>query len=97
MEEAIAGVDFFIIDCKDLNSAIYESYTTKSAKLMLENLEYICQKVGPERMMVRVPHIPDFNTEEDRNQTIEQLKKMGITNIDVFDYIVDFDRSKYKA
>ena len=97
VEEAIAGVDFFIIDCKDLNSAIYESYTTKSAKLMLENLEYICQKVGPERMMVRVPHIPDFNTEEDRNQTIEQLKKMGITNIDVFDYIVDFDRSKYKA
>lgn len=97
VEDAVAGVDFFIIDCKDLNPAIYEAYTTKPAKLMLENLEYVYQKVGPERMMVRVPYIPDFNTREDQNQTIDTLKKMGITNIDVFDYILDFDRERFKA
>ena len=97
IEDAIAGVDFFIIDCKDLNPSIYEAYTTKPAKLMLENLEYVYQKVGAERMMVRVPYIPEFNTREDVNRTIEQLTKMGITHMDAFDYIVDFDRSKYKS
>ena len=32
--------------------------------------------------MVRVPDIPNFNTNEDVAKTVEELKNIGIINID---------------
>jgi pyruvate formate lyase activating enzyme len=38
--------------------------------------------------MVRVPHIPDLNTDEDVAKSIERLKGMGVTKFDEFKYII---------
>ena len=97
VEEAIQGVDFFIVDCKDMNATIYEKYTKQPAKLMQDNLVYLLQEVGPERIMVRVPYIPEYNTREDTEKSIEQLKHMGITKIDSFDYIIDWDPNRFQG
>ena len=81
-------LDGYIVDIKDLNSAIYKAYTGKENTLTLSNLEWILQQGDTDRVMVRVPHIPDFNTDEDVRRSVDGLKGMGIQNIDEFTYII---------
>ena len=81
-------LDGYIIDIKDLNPEIYVAYTGKDNSLLMNNLNWILQQGNPDRIMVRVPHIPDFNTDEDVARSKEQLVAMGINNIDEFQYII---------
>ena len=83
-----AIVDGYIVDIKDLNPEIYLAYTGKENPLVLKNLEWILQHGDPKRVMVRVPHIPEFNTDEDVKHSIERLEKMGVVNIGEFNYII---------
>ena len=83
-----AIVDGYIVDIKDLNPEIYLAYTGKENPLVLKNLEWILQLGDPKRVMVRVPHIPEFNTDEDVKHSIERLEKMGVVNIGEFNYII---------
>lgn len=84
---ATETIDEFIVDCKDMNPEIYNSYTGGSQKLMEENLCFLLEKVGSERVVVRVPLIPDFNTQDDRQKSISRLKELGVTRLDVFEYV----------
>ena len=81
-------LDGYIIDIKDMNPEIYKAYTGKDNALVLSNLEWLLQHGDPNRIMVRVPHIPDFNTDEDVAKSIERLNAMGVKNIDEFTYII---------
>lgn len=87
VELSLETIDEFIVDCKDLNPDIYHSYTGGSQELMAKNLCNLLERIGPERVVVRVPLIPDFNTEEDRQKSITRLKEYGVTRLDVFDYV----------
>ncbi len=86
VEIAAGCIDVFYIDCKDTNPEIYRRYTGKDNALMLANLRKLVQLVGAERIVVRLPLIPEFNTEEDRLRSKEILSAMGITNFDLFTY-----------
>lgn len=86
VELASACIDEFWIDCKDTNDAIYTRYTGKSNALMLENLARLAQTVPPERIVVRLPLIPDYNTEADVQKSQEKLSALGITRFDRFTY-----------
>lgn len=81
-------VDGYIIDIKDVNPKIYEAYTGKANNIVLENLQWLLQNGDPNRIKVRVPHIPEFNTDEDVANSIERLKSMGVMDIDEFHYII---------
>ncbi len=81
-------LDGYIVDIKDMNPDIYKAYTGKDNALVLSNLQWLLQHGDPNRIMVRVPHIPDFNTDEDVLQSMEQLKKMGVKHFDEFQYII---------
>lgn len=81
-------LDGFIIDIKDLNPDIYESYTGKDHALVISNLEWLLASGDPNRITVRVPHIPDYNTDEDVARSVERLKAMGVVDIDEFQYII---------
>ncbi len=84
---AAAGcIDHFYVDCKDTNPAIYRSYTGKDNALMLQNLEKLLQLTGPERITLRLPLIPQFNTEADRRASKEKLSAMGFQKFDLFSY-----------
>ena len=85
---AAEAVDFFIVDCKDMDGEIYRRYTGGDGALMRENLRFLLEKVGPERVLVRVPLIPQFNTPEDRARSAEALRAMGVTKLDLFDYVI---------
>ena len=81
-------LDGYIVDIKDMNPEIYKTYTGKNNALVLENLEWLLHHGDPSRIVVRVPHIPDYNTDLDVAKSMEQLKTMGVTNFDEFQYII---------
>lgn len=83
---AAAAVDWFFIDVKDMNPNIYKAYTGQDNALVKENLRALLALVGPDRITVRVPRIPDFNTEADVAASVAELRAMGVTCFDVFDY-----------
>ena len=81
-------LDGYIVDIKDMNPEIYQGYTGKDNSVVLANLEWLLKQGDTNRIMVRVPHIPEFNTDEDVEKSIERLKVMGVKNIDEFNYII---------
>ncbi len=85
---AIDSVDEFIVDCKDMDPGTYLSYTGGDMDLMKKNLMMLLDEVGPERIIVRVPLIPDFNTKKDQKENAAELRAMGITRLDLFDYVI---------
>lgn len=88
VQAAAKCIDFFIIDCKDTNPDIYQRYTGRDNRQMLENLSKLITRIGPERILARLPLIPEFNTEADRQASIALLKDMGLTKFDLFSYVI---------
>ena len=85
---AAGSADEFIVDCKDMNREIYRRYTGGDGNLMEENLRLLLEKVGPERILVRVPLIPDYNTQENQARSAEKLKSLGLERLDLFSYTI---------
>ena len=92
-QEAVAAVvdvvGDFIVDIKESNLEIYRTYTGQEGGRAWDNLRFLLSAVGPRRIMVRVPLIEGYNTENDTAKTIAALTEMGITNIDSFKYLTD--------
>ena len=85
--KAVADVvDMFYFDCKDTDPAIYKEYTGKDNALALANIEKLAQLISPEKITVRIPLIPGFNTEAHQQKSMAYFKKMGIKNFDLFTY-----------
>ena len=89
-KEAVTAVaevfDEFIIDCKDTDPDIYRRYTGRENRTMLDNLSYLLTLVPAERVVVRVPRIPDFNDDQSRARSRERLAAMGVARVDCFSY-----------
>lgn len=81
------AIDCYIVDIKDMDPEIYRSYTGADVQRALENLRYLLEKIGPERITVRVPLIPEYNTETGQKASSRQLSAMGVTKVDCFSYI----------
>ena len=81
------SIDEFIVDCKDMDPGIYHAYTGGDEKTMEENLCFLLNLAGPERVVVRVPLIPDYNSEEAQSRSVERLKELGVTRLDIFTYV----------
>lgn len=81
-------VDVFYIDCKDTDPEIYRAYTGSDNSLMLGNLEKLLQCVPAEKIIVRIPLIPGYNTPENQDRNKQRLSQMGIIHFDVFAYTV---------
>ena len=79
-------IDVFYVDCKDTDPDIYRSYTGKDNAVMLDNLRKLLELVGTDRILVRLPLIPEFNTVQDRQCSRNVLERMGITQFDEFSY-----------
>lgn len=88
IEKAAEVIDDFIIDIKDINPKIYKAYTGKSNRRVLFNLQWLLKKKNAEHITVRVPLIPNHNTDADREASVEWLTGIGITQIDKFNYII---------
>ncbi len=86
---AAGCIDHFYVDCKDTDPDTYRRYTGMDNSLMLENLEKLVALVGSQRITVRIPLIPGFNTAQAQLRSKALLEKMGITQFDLFTYKTD--------
>ena len=76
----------FIVDIKESNPDIYRAYTGGDASRAWDNLALLLSLVGSDHITVRVPLIPDFNTEAATDRTAQRLADMGVTRLDRFTY-----------
>ena len=87
--KAIASlVQMWYVDLKDMNPDIYKAYGCKENKQVVRNLQWLAANGYADKVIVRLPLIPDYNTDEDRQRSQQQLEEMGFTNFDKFNYIV---------
>lgn len=84
IEPLIPYVDQWIIDIKDSNEEIYRRYTGISGVRVFKNIKKLSEIVGKERLRIRIPRIPDFNTETDVCKSAELYEEYG--EIDIFSY-----------
>ncbi len=89
LEEVADVIDAYIIDIKDMNPAIYTAYTGGDNTSVKENLLWLISKGWAERITVRTPLIPDYNTQEDVEKSVSELKTMGIHNFERLTYTKD--------
>ena len=86
IERLLPVVDCYIVDIKDMNNDRYETYTGKSNTCVIENLRWLVIQGKAKQITVRVPHIPSYNTETDIENSIHQLKEIGLSDFDRFTY-----------
>lgn len=86
IEKLVPIIDTYIVDIKDADNDIYKRYTGKENENVFENLRYLVEQGMAERIIVRTPIIPSYNTEEDIDRSTQLLKELGITRFDKFTY-----------
>ena len=82
----IGKIDHYYIDIKTLRKEIYKEYTGGELHFVVENLKRVLAYVTDNCITVRVPVIPDYTEMKDVQMTKEQLIKMGVKEIDIFEY-----------
>ena len=86
IEKLLHLIDFWIIDIKDMDNTIYKNYTGFANDLMISNLRFLLDNNKAHQILVRVPYIQGYNTEEDIKRSVLKLKEMGVLNIERFEY-----------
>ena len=86
IEALLPVVNTLIIDIKDTNPDIYRDYTGQSNALVLENLRLIADAGRQSDCIVRIPLIPGYNTDADRDASRKALEALGFTRFDLFTY-----------
>jgi len=80
-------IDEYVIDIKDLNPLIYKKYTkAQRIKTVITNLEWLINHGKADNITVRLPIIPGYNTEGDRQYSRNVLSEMGISHFELLTY-----------
>ena len=82
-------VNQFIIDIKETNDEIYRRYTSLSNRRALDNLQELLQEGRGDDLIVRLPLIEGYNTQEDIERSTGKLRAMGVEHFDFFTYRTD--------
>lgn len=80
-----------------MNPEIYKKYTGKSQDEFLSNLIYLRDKKLQEKVTVRIPLIPEYNTEANQQASIKSLEELGFSNFDTFCYNVEVASRKAES
>lgn len=88
VEASLGAVDRYVVDCKDFDPEIYRRYTGGDERLMEGNLRFLLEKAGAEKILVRVPLIPEYNSPADQQRSADALRAMGVKEIECFSYVI---------
>lgn len=86
LEELFPFIDEYIVDIKDMDSEVYESYTGRSNELVISNLRWLVEKGLAKRILCRVPLIPGYNDLESQRESQHKLLQMGLERSELFTY-----------
>lgn len=88
LESVAPFIDHYYIDIKDMNPDIYRLYTSADNLQLIENLHWLSSNIDVQKITIRLPHIPNYNSEADILESRRKLEVMGFKNFDIFDYII---------
>lgn len=88
LETVAPYIDHYYIDVKDMTPDIYRHYTSIDNSRVLENLRWLADHIDLGKVTIRLPHIPDYNTQADIDKSRQQLEAMGFRDFDCFEYII---------
>ncbi len=69
-----------------MDADIYRQYTGRDNSRVLSNLRLIAEAERQKDCIVRLPLIPDYNTEPDREESCKALSALGYSKFDLFTY-----------
>ena len=84
IELLLPYIDQWIIDIKDSNTEIYKNYTGVDNLKVYDNVLRLSHKTGKEKLLIRIPKIPNYNAEKDIQKSVKLYSNLG--NIDFFNY-----------
>jgi pyruvate formate lyase activating enzyme len=79
-------IDHYYVDVKDLSPAIYRSYCRLDNTRVVANLGYLAAQGLQPKITIRLPLIPDYNDDSDRQRSRQQLEQMSFSDFDEFHY-----------
>lgn len=79
-------IDKWIVDVKEMNIAIYKDYTGHMSHIH-QSLACLRKLHLMDKVTIKVPLIPDFNSEEDVESSINELRKFGFKDVEPIRYI----------
>ena len=82
-------IDYWYVDIKEVDPALYKEYTGCGNEQVLQNLKRLIHAVGEDKVCVRYPRIPGYNTRDERAAGIQWLRENISKDIQIeqFDYI----------
>lgn len=86
VKEVLPCINEFIVDIKDMNPDIYKAYTGMDNKLVKDNLRMLVEEGAADKILLRVPSIEGYNTDEDIRKSKRELQEMGLQRFDIFSY-----------
>lgn len=88
LERLLPYIHQYIIDIKDINPKIYERYTGMDNQRVIDNLKWLLGNEGlAQRIIVKLPLIKGYNTQEDVNKSRKYLTSLGITHFNELTYL----------
>jgi pyruvate formate lyase activating enzyme len=91
VRELMPVIDQWFIDIKDMDPDIYRKYTGRDNGRVISNLRLLADSGLAGRCTLRIPHIPGYNEDADRDRSIQELEAMGFSVFDRFEYKTDID------
>lgn len=88
VERLLPVIDCWYIDIKDMNADIYHRYTGENNEQVVSNLRLIVSKGCADKCVIRLPLIPNYNTEADILRSEQRLRAMGFNSFDKLRYII---------
>ena len=84
-------IDRWFIDVKDMDGDIYRSYTGRDNSRVRGNLRLLADEGLAARCTIRIPHIPGYNTDANRDRSVKELEAIGFSIFDRFEYKTDIN------
>lgn len=91
IKKIIPFIKEWIVDIKDVDPTVYGNYTSKTNEQVLENLRFLASSVDIEKVLIRTPRIPNYNTDDNMLITQEFLRGLGFIRFDELTYTQDVE------
>ena len=94
VQNVLPYIASWIIDIKDINPKIYRKYTRYDNTQVVENLKLLSNHSIQNKCTIRIPNIPEYNSESDIEKSVSFLQSLGFENQDIFNYVTIENTSK---
>lgn len=97
LKTCVKSFNTLFVDLKCITNSKYISYTGKSNRKVLRNLQWLSINGFAESVIVRIPNIPNVTDNSDIDEAMKFCQSYGFNNTDQFDYILPSDLESKKS